>query len=42
MTYGNGLMIIDSFLTRRKTINNTEIKYYIDNSKVPKIIIADK
>lgn len=33
---------IFSFLTRTETINNTEIKYYIDNSKNPKIIMADK
>ncbi|MBC6719226.1 hypothetical protein [Treponema sp. Marseille-Q4130] len=38
----NEIIEIDSFLTRTETINNAEIKYYIDNSKNPKIIMADK
>lgn len=38
----NEIVEIDSFLTRTESINNQEIKYYIDNSSHPKIIFDNK
>lgn len=37
----NEMIEIDSFLSRSELINNHELKYYIVNSKIPKIIIND-
>lgn len=35
------LIEIDSFLTRSEFINNHEIRYYIDNSENPKIVMEN-
>lgn len=37
----NELIEIDSFLSRIEYINNHELKYYIDNLEIPRIVLSD-